>query len=146
MALQRSCFSSRWPRRRAVKLPAGVHGWGHGGLLPITTMYGGLLKAEAWRDVAGPWRRWQRGEAEAHTSFWRGKDACARSSFWREGGAGSARSRPLALGEDTLLQPIVVCRFGVGERDTRVSWSSDGDTRAVRGEGALCKFHALQTE
>jgi hypothetical protein len=35
IALQRSCFSSRWTGRRAGKLPAGAHGWGHGGLLPV---------------------------------------------------------------------------------------------------------------
>jgi hypothetical protein len=143
IALQRSCFSSRWLGWRAGNLLAGARGWGHGGLLPVATMHGGLLEAEVWHDVVGPWRRWRRGESRGTCKLLPGKRCTCAIELLAGRGCrerviqARAGSRPLELGEDTLLLPVVACRFSVGEWDARVAWCNDGDARTISGEGGL---------
>jgi hypothetical protein len=49
-------------------------------------------------------------------------------------------SKPPALGEDALLQPVAARLFGVGERDTRVTWCSNAQGISGEGRGLSANF------
>jgi hypothetical protein len=117
-ALQQSYLSSRWPVRRAGKLLASAHGWGHGGILPVTTVE---ASSRPRCGTVGPGQRPRRGKSIGAHKLLVG-NRCAHDRVFGGEGVGErdihtgAGSRPPALDEDALLQPFVTCRFGVGER------------------------------